>query len=140
VNPNPMSTIASVAQTSPVHAKVRWGSARPPRHLSELEATHHIDHATPIIFIPLPAGIVQHRPFRPRTHSTLDVATASSSEARADVGATNKSSVPLRIGNAPVADRSTPLPQAIGNGIALRDGKQPGTSEIPRQTGLSGAI
>jgi hypothetical protein len=32
------------------------------------------------------------------------------------------------------------LPQAIDNGIALRDGKQPGTSEIPRQAGLSGAI
>lgn len=135
-----MLTSSRTAPTSPVHAKVRWGSARPPRQPSELDATYHIAHGTPIIFCSLPSGIVQHRPLRPRTIFALDVATARPPEVRANVGATNKSSVPLRIGNAPVADRSTPLPQAIGNGIALRDGKQPGTSEIPRQVGLSGAI
>jgi hypothetical protein len=92
-----MLTSSRTAPTSPVHAKVRWGSARPPRQPSELDATYHIAHGTPIIFCSLPSGIVQHRPLRPRTIFALDIATARPPEVRANVGATNKSSVPLQI-------------------------------------------
>ncbi len=49
---------------------------------AELDATYHIVQATPIIFFPSPSGIASTDPFRPRTHSALDVATASSFEVR----------------------------------------------------------
>jgi len=120
---------------------VRWGSARRRAPTpAERNTTYHIIQATPIIFLATPSAIGSTDPLRPRTHFALGVATARPSEVHADVGATNKSSVPLRIAGEPVADRSTPLQQVIGNGIALRVGKRPSTSEIQRQVGRSGAI
>ena len=71
---------------------VRWGSARPPRHPSEPDATYQIGHATPIIFSTQRSVIVSTVCRRPRTHFAWDVATADAFEVRGGVGGTDESS------------------------------------------------
>ena len=100
---------------------VRWGSARPPRHPTDLDATYHIVQATPIIFPRRGQPSSAPIPFRQRTHRSLDVATVRSFECRGDFAISNDASESMRIGTKPAADRSKPFQQFIANRVAPRD-------------------
>ena len=94
-----MLASSRTAPTSPVHAIVRGGSSRPPRHPSELGATYQIDHAKPISF---------HRQRPPAEPSNVSIPASQSVRASAAVGKHQPQRAPRTRRRCPFSTRWSP--------------------------------